>query len=55
MNKNCPYGELKHKGTRNWIQCNKTNQMCMFQRYCIKERKVVFTLEATNCKLRNNE
>lgn len=55
MSANCPYGELKRSGTRNWMHCNKTDKMCVFQRYCIKERKVVFTLEAINCKLRDNE
>ena len=54
MSINCPYGELQKKGTRNWIHCNKMNKMCMFQRYCTKERSVVFSTGATNCKLRNN-
>lgn len=54
MAMNCPYGELKKKGSRNWMHCNKTGQMCMFQRYCIKERKVVFSLEAINCKIKND-
>ena len=54
MSKDCPYAERKHMGSRNWIECSKTNNMCAFQRYCIKERKVINSLEAQNCKIRNN-
>ena len=54
MNKDCPYAERKKSGSRNWIQCSKTNNMCVFQRYCLKERKVINSLEAEKCKIRNN-
>lgn len=54
MSKDCPYAERRHMGSRNWIECSKTNDMCAFQRYCIKERKVINSLEAQNCKIRNN-
>ena len=55
MNVNCPYGITKQKGSRMWIECTKTNHLCTFQRYCLKERTVVNSQDAINCKLRNDE
>jgi len=55
MKIDCIHGTLKNIGKRQWIQCDITNKACMFQRYCIEKRKVVFSTNATQCKLRNNE
>lgn len=49
----CPNGLLKKEGTKQWIECRKTNRICSFQRYCIHDKKVVNTIEANKCKLRN--
>ena len=55
MSIDCPYGKLMRQGSRSWIQCEKNNMSCMFQRYCTYKRCVVFSTQATQCKLRNNE
>ena len=52
---NCPYGEMIKQGSRSWIQCSKTNMSCMFQRYCTYKKSVVFSTQASGCKLRNDE
>jgi hypothetical protein len=49
----CPNGLLKKEGTKQWIECQKTNKICSFQRYCIHDKKVVNTIEASKCKLRD--
>lgn len=52
MSKDCPYGQYKKNGTRSWIYCNKMNGICIFQRYCINKRQVVYTVDADKCKMR---
>ena len=55
MDKYCQYAVIKKQGSRSWLYCNKTNQLCMFQRYCIRERRIVNSLEAISCKVRNEK
>jgi hypothetical protein len=54
MSIDCPYGEIKKQGQRTWIHCNKSGMSCMFQRYCVHKKCVVFSTQASQCKLRTN-
>lgn len=55
MGADCPYGKIMKQGTRTWIYCQKSKMSCMFQRYCIHKKSIVFTAQSVGCKLRNNE
>ena len=53
MKTDCKHGTLKSIGNRQWIQCDISNKACMFQRKKKKKRSVVFSANASQCKLRN--
>lgn len=54
MNVDCPYGEIQKQGQRTWIHCKKSGMSCMFQRYCVHKKCVVFSTQASQCKLRTD-
>ena len=53
---NCEYGKEIVQGLTRFIECQKTNKPCAFQRYCPTEKRCVnLNCYATICKILEKE
>lgn len=50
-NYKCPYGEMHKENFKQWIQCEKQNDICVFIRYCPTKRSVEHSENARYCPI----